>query len=47
MYCHGDHGEVVNAPGCGPGIRGFDSRWSPHFFYVFLTIFKININIKI
>ena len=26
----GDCGEVVNAPDCGSGIRGFDSHQSPH-----------------
>ena len=26
----GDRGEVVNAPDCGSGIRGFDSHRSPH-----------------
>jgi hypothetical protein len=28
---YGDCGEVVNAPDCGSGIRGFDSHQSPHF----------------
>ncbi len=26
----GDCGEVVNAPDCGSGIRGFDPHQSPH-----------------
>ena len=25
---------MVNAPGCGPGIRGFETRQSPHFFII-------------
>jgi hypothetical protein len=29
-YYDGDCGEVVNAPDCGSGIRGFDSHQSPH-----------------
>ena len=28
---YGGCGEVVNAPDCGSGIRGFDSHQSPHF----------------
>ena len=28
---YGDCGEAVNAPGCGPGIRGFDPHQSPFF----------------
>ena len=31
-YSSGDCGEVVNAPDCGSGIRGFDSHQSPHLF---------------
>ena len=27
--CYGDRGEVVNAPVCGSGIRGFNSPRSP------------------
>ncbi len=27
----GGCGEVVNAPDCGSGIRGFDSHHPPHF----------------
>ncbi len=27
---HGGHGEVVNAPDCGSGMRGFDPHWPPH-----------------
>lgn len=27
---YGGYGEVVNAPVCGSGIRGFDSRYPPH-----------------
>ena len=29
-FVYGDRGEVVNAPDCGSGIRGFDSHRSPH-----------------
>ncbi|VXB07064.1 conserved hypothetical protein [Bacillus altitudinis] len=28
---YGGCGEVVNAPDCGSGTRGFDSHQSPHF----------------
>jgi hypothetical protein len=31
---YGDCGEVVNAPDCGSGIRGFDSHQSPHHLYI-------------
>ena len=29
----GGCGEVVNAPDCGSGIRGFDSHQSPHYYW--------------
>ena len=29
LFYYGDCGEVVNAPDCGSGIRGFDSLQSP------------------
>lgn len=28
--------KLVNAPGCGSGIRGFKSRRSPHFIEIHL-----------
>ena len=30
----GGCGEVVNAPDCGSGIRGFDSHQSPHLYNI-------------
>ena len=30
-HSRGGRGEVVNAPDCGSGIRGFESHRSPHF----------------
>ncbi len=30
QFYAGGRGEVVNAPDCGSGIRGFDSHRSPH-----------------
>ena len=30
-FYYGDCGEVVNAPDCGSGIRGFDPHQSPFF----------------
>lgn len=29
IFYYGDRGEVVNAPDCGSGTRGFDSHRSP------------------
>src|SRR5699024_9512906 len=34
----GDHGEAVNAPDCGSGIRGFDPHWSPHYNIISRTL---------
>lgn len=30
VHPHGECGQVVKAPGCGPGDRGFESLHSPH-----------------
>lgn len=31
-----DIAQLVSVPGCGPGGRGFESHYSPHFCYVTL-----------
>ena len=32
-FYYGDCGEVVNAPDCGSGIRGFDPHQSPFYYW--------------
>ena len=36
--------QLVRAPDCGSGGRGFDSRRSPHFFVY--IIFKLTVNVS-
>lgn len=38
--------QLVRAPGCGSGGRGFEPRRLPHFmpFFAILIIFKIRFN---
>ena len=28
--------QSIRAPGCGPGGRGFEPHYSPHFFLLFM-----------
>ena len=42
----GSRGQVVKAPGCGSGIRGFKSHRLPHFMEI-TSLFLISISILI
>ena len=41
IYISGGCGEVVNAPDCGSGIRGFDSHQSPHLELIGLVLKRL------
>ena len=38
-----DVAQLVRAPGCGPGGRGFESHLSPHFLSILSVVKHMNL----
>ena len=36
--------QLVRVPGCGPGGRGFETHYSPHFFLLFMQYTDVGVS---